>query len=72
MLLPGSTKSPQPESLIAAAPPQPWTNIEGRTLYHVESSIDSGSPGVPVCSIPKKKRALAALITEMGSITKVE
>lgn len=58
--------------LISAAPPQPWTFIEARTLLHVESSIDASAAGVPVCSIPKSKRTLAEFITELGSITEIE
>jgi hypothetical protein len=58
--------------LISHAPPQPWTFIEARTLLHVESSIDAKVAGVPVCSVPKSKRGLAALLTEVGSITEIE
>lgn len=59
-------------ALIDAAPSQPWTFIEARTLLHIETSMDAKYAGVPVCSLPKTKRDLAALLVELGSITQIE
>lgn len=58
--------------LIAAAPPQPWTCLEGPTLLHVESGIEAEASGVPVCSLPKNKHELGRLLMETGSITAIE
>ena len=41
---------------------EPWDIMPGRSLLHVESSIDAAVAGEPVCSIPLKREADAARI----------
>jgi hypothetical protein len=54
-----TTSTPQ-----AGATKGPWTYIVGRTLIHIETAnLGDGTPcGTPICSLPKSKEALAALI----------
>lgn len=42
--------------------PLPWTYMKGKTLIHIESSIDAKESGLPVCSIPKIREKDATFI----------
>ncbi len=69
--LPAMPKVPEPAPHCALAEPVEWPSdcrppfqvMEGRTLLHIETHADNPiGAGIPVCSIPKKKEALADAI----------
>jgi len=48
----------------------PWDVMEGKTLLHIETAtMNDGKPcGMPVCSIPKKRRADARAISAVPDL----
>lgn len=46
----------------------PWDCIEGKTLWHIETSIENpNGPGISVCSIPKSRKDDAAFIVKAAN-----
>ncbi len=40
----------------------PWDALEGRTLIHIETPLGHPTPGIAICSLPKKHKANTRLI----------
>lgn len=57
------------EQLAREITPLPWQTMEGKTLIHVETTnLGDDTPcGMPVCSIPKKRKHDAAYLTHCAN-----
>lgn len=42
--------------------PGPWDALESKTLIHIETPVTHATPGIAICSIPKRDKANAKLI----------